>query len=119
MCASELPKVNPTQIQKMIEEFCDWLANTSGTKEVRDSKPVPVRYAGLPDMNIPEWWIETKGHVLETLLKQHLNPFCKQQQRGALIRNERDEIITFQTRTFPEAISRDLVEIFSRLQSAS
>ena len=70
---------------------------------------LPIRKAAGCN-NLPLFF----GHqVIRSLFR---NPLCKQQQRGALIRNERDEIIAFQTKTFPEAILRDLIEIFSRLQ---
>jgi len=118
MCASELTKLNATQLQTIIDEFCNWLMKESGEAEISESKPVAAHYVGLPELKIPEWWIETNGHEMEALLRARLNPFCSQHQRGALIRNNRDEIITFQSKTFPEAISRDLVEIFTRLQSA-
>jgi len=116
MSATALLKLDVLQLQKMVDDFSEWFANKSGTAEILKSKFAPARYARLPEINIQQWWFDTKGHELETLLKKHLNPLCKQQQRGALIRNERDEIIAFQTKTFPEAISRDLIEIFSQLQ---
>lgn len=117
MCASELIRLSPSQIQATIDELCAWLVHASGKRDARESKAIPVKYIGLSEVSIPKWWIVTQGHELESLLRQHLNPLCTQQQRGAVIRSHREEIIAFQTKTFPEGISQDLVEIFSQLQS--
>ncbi|HEY6169109.1 MAG TPA: AAA family ATPase [Verrucomicrobiae bacterium] len=116
LAAAELLSLSQSDLQKVVDGFFEWLAKEAGEPAIHTSSRIAVAYLKLPSIQIPNWWVETNGHQLEALLRKFLNPLSASQNRGALIKENRDEIIVFQTKTLPEVISRDLAAIFTELQ---
>jgi hypothetical protein len=57
-----------------------------------------------------------RGHDLEKLLMSTLNPLGSLNQVGALLKEkQRNELIKFQTFSYPDLISRDFVSIFGQI----
>jgi len=115
--ATELLHLNQVQLQSMVDGFCNWLSGESSEESVSNSPKVSASYVGFPNLNLPSWWIDTNGHELDSFLKRFLNPLGNTHQRGALVKSDKSEIVTFQTKTLPELISLDLRAIFRELQN--
>jgi predicted ATPase len=113
--AVELLELDQPKLQSLVDQFCDWLARESADIAIENDPKVAAAYALFPTLNIPKWWIDMPGHNLEALVKKHLNPLGQQKQRGALIKSDRDEIVSFQSKVLPELISQDLINICKRL----
>lgn len=113
---SELLRLPPTDIQRATEEFCAWLAKACNNPKIADAPTVDARYAGGLSLKLPTWWIDVRGHDLESTLMVHINPLAVKLGSGAILKADRRAIITFQTRSFPDLVPADFVDVLKRLQ---
>ena len=111
----DLEKLGKDDVQIFLNAFLEWIAQGCGKPSLKDSSPVSCSYAGWKDLAIPNAWLETRGHDLESSLRQFVNQKFQAQKRGAPVSEKRDELIKFQTVAFPQLISDDLAKIFKRL----
>ena len=112
---AELLKLADRNLEQAVDQFCDWLSKQSGETGIWGSSKVAANYLGR-SIQISKWWIDVKGHDLETLLQKFLNPLAKKHRRSALVKSDRRALIEFQTKAFPELVPADFVSIFDRLQ---
>jgi len=110
-----LLSLDDQELQQVVDQFCEWLAKEAGEAGISASSRVTANYLGR-HVQIPEWWIDVRGHDLENLLQKFLNPLAKKHRRSPLVKSDRRALIEFQTRAFPELLSGDLVSIFDGLQ---
>jgi predicted ATPase len=107
-------------VMHFVRELCAWLASKISIPEIASSSNVPCDYVGFDSIEIPEWWLNTRGHDVETSIREPLNTLGNHTGRGALLRaGNRDELIRFQSSTYPELISKDFVLIFDGLRKES
>jgi hypothetical protein len=103
--------------QNLLKGLCEWLAKESGTRAIADSTPANCDYVGFLQVKIPRWWLETRGHDIESIVRGPLNDIGARTGRGALLKEgKRDELIKFQAQSYPELISTDFIAIFTQLQ---
>jgi hypothetical protein len=112
---AELLRLGDRNLEQAVDQFCEWLSKESGETGISASSKVVANYLGR-SIQISKWWIDVKGHDLETLLQKFLNPLAKKHRRSALVKSERRTLIEFQTKAFPELVPADFVSIFDGLQ---
>jgi hypothetical protein len=117
--AVEILTFERQRLQGMVNQFCNWLATETSQNAIVADPKIQLAYVGVHSIDISAWWIDTKGHDLERLLQSVMNPLGAQLQRGALLRADRSEIVSFQTKTIPELLSQDLVAIFDNLRTST
>jgi ABC-type uncharacterized transport system ATPase component len=114
--SGEILRLSREQNQQMINCFCEWLADETKEPAIKNSTKASVQYINVPDVELPDWWLNTNGHMLQQTLQRPLNELGKKEERGAIIKTDRSQLIAFQTKTLPEIISKDLLEVFKELQ---
>lgn len=117
--AAELLTWKQTDMQTLIDQFCAWLAAEAKEADIYGGNKLTFEYTGFPSLAVSSWWSNVNGHELEAMLRRVINPITEQQRQRALFRTDRNELISFQTRTLPELLSKDLVAIFTRLQKVA
>lgn len=113
---AELLRLTPTNLQGAVEELWTWLATAANEPSIAAAPGVSASYAGGFSIQLPKWWVDVRGHDLESLLMAKLNPVVTNLTGGAILKTDRRPIITFQTRSFPDLVSADFVGVFGRLQ---
>jgi hypothetical protein len=107
-------------VMPFVRKLCSWLASQTSLSEITSSLTVPCGYVGFDAIEIPQWWLNTGGHDVETSIRPPLNTLGNHTGRGALLRaGNRDELIRFQTSSYPELISKDFISIFDGLRRES
>lgn len=110
----------PVAVMPLVRSLCDWLASQTSTPEIASSSTVSCVYLGFAAVEIPEWWLNTRGHDVETCIRSPLNALGTNTGRGALLKaGKRDELIRFQSTTYPELLSKDFISIFDGLRSVN
>jgi energy-coupling factor transporter ATP-binding protein EcfA2 len=108
----------PAEVMPLVLSLCTWLASQTSTPQIASSSTVPCDYVGFAAIGIPEWWLNTRGHDIETSIRAPLNILGNNTGRGALLKvGKRDELIRFQSTTYPELISKDFISIFDGLRT--
>ncbi|MCU0795644.1 MAG: ATP-binding protein [Akkermansiaceae bacterium] len=108
----------PATVMPVIRSLCSWLASKTSKPEIASSSIVFCDYVGFDAIEIPEWWLNTRGHDIETTIRAPLNTLGNNTGRGALLKEgKRDELIRFQSTTYPELISKDFISIFVGLRT--
>lgn len=111
-------RAEPAVLMPLVRSLCSWLASQTSTPEIASSSIVPCDYVGFDAIEIPEWWLITRGHDVETCIRAPLNTLGNNTGRGALLKvGKRDELIRFQSTTYPELVSKDFISIFDGLRS--
>lgn len=108
---------DPASVMALVRSLCTWLASQTSTPEIASSPPVLCDYIGFNAIEIPEWWLNTRGHDVEASIRAPLNTLGNSTGRGALLKvGKRDELIRFQSTTYPELVSKDFISIFDGLR---
>lgn len=108
----------PVTVIPLVRSLCTWLASQTSIPEIASSSTVHCDYVGFDAIEIPEWWLNTRGHDVETRIRAPLNTLGNNTGRGALLKvGKRDELIRFQSSTYPELISKDFISIFDGLRT--
>lgn len=111
--------VNPSKgnVASYVSSLCSWLEGETSIAGIASSSLVSCDYLGFQGIGIPDWWLTTRGHDVETMIRAPLNKLGSATGRGALLKEgKRDELIRFQSATYPELISRDFIAIFEGLR---
>lgn len=110
----------PATVMPLIRSLCSWLASQTSKPEIASSSIVSCDYVGFDAIEIPEWWLNTRGHDIETAIRAPLNTLGNNTGRGALLKEgKRDELIRFQSTTYPELISKNFISIFDGLRTVT
>lgn len=116
----EFMSSDASAVEPLVQKLCDWLASQTAVPDIGSSTPVPCDYLGFAGIQIPDWWLKTRGHDIEAIVRAPLNQLGMVSNRGALLKNgKRDELIAFQAAAYPELISKDFISIFDGLRSVS
>lgn len=108
----------PAEVQPLVLSLCSWLASQTSSPQIAASSTVACDYIGFAAIEIPEWWLNTRGHDIEAGIRAPLNTLGNNTGRGALMKEgKRDELIRFQSATYPELISKDFISIFNGLRT--
>lgn len=115
----ELAKLDVETFQVILDSFFDWIATETTNEKLKTSERTKCSYLGWPSpFAIPSEWLSAKGHALEVQVRIPLNKLGQEQARGALIKaGHYDELIKFQTMSFPKIVSNDFINIFAQLLS--
>lgn len=106
-------------ISAYARKLTNWLSAQLSTPAISETPLISCDYLGFTSIEIPEWWIKTRGHDLEGMIRKPLNDLGQRTGRGALFKEgNRSELITFQSQSYPELLSRDFISIFTALQTS-
>jgi len=118
MAIREFVSAEPSTVTPLVQTLCNWLASEASVPEIASATLVSCNYVGFDGIEIPDWWLKTRGHDVERVIRGPLNRLGTNTGRGALLKDgKRDELIRFQCSTFPELISKDFISIFDGLRS--
>lgn len=112
----ELISLDQNGLQKLVDAFCAWLSEVEKNPAIASDVKETVSYLGFPGVMVSRWWVDSRGHDLETILRKRINPLGVQQGRGALLKEGLSELMDFQCLTLPELISQDFVQLFDALR---
>jgi energy-coupling factor transporter ATP-binding protein EcfA2 len=105
----------PEVVNTLVKKFCSWIAIESNIDQMVASESVICKYVGFSSVEVPSWWLTTDGHDLKAAVRGPLNKLGQKLGRGALIKDDHDELIKFQTVAHTQLLSEDFISIFEDL----
>lgn len=75
-------------------------------------KFIKCKYCNGAEIEIPNWYLHTRGHDVETKLKNNFQRLKQYDKEGVLKRKITDRIIC----EMPGLISQDVLDIFKEIQ---
>jgi hypothetical protein len=120
----DIPKLPLEDLQLMVDDICTFLQKAEPGFEKRGVELFTARYVGLPDLQMPQWLRDTRGHRTEAdgfgishAVLSTLNNLSKEAGMSLIFTSGLQSAIDLQADVLPELISADIRDIFIELKS--
>lgn len=119
MNVHKLTSLGVEALQRLVDDVVGWLETDHAILTAQCPNRFDVKYLFGSEISMPCWVRDFRGHDLETLCKQTLNPMCDKIKRPIILpaRDSLARVLEMQTKCLPSIIPTDLRDIYGALKS--
>ena len=113
-----VPLLDVADLQRLIDDVVGWLEDAHATLAAQFPGRFDVEYLFGAKVSMPCWVRDLRGHDLETICKQTLNPICAKARRSVVLpaSDSLSRVLEMQTKCLPSIIPADLSEVYRTLK---